>query len=250
MADFSQYKAISGKLKKRFLLRKPNLNEISEQFASLGRDLRDFKSYSGYCSLAVARCEHNMGNSSSEMQALLDAARMLKQDDQVNAAISAYRHALKIADEPLMTPIFAELARLYISEKRFSEAAMTYAEGKLYKEAAQCHLIVNQFEFALDCFNKLNSSQLEPDDLVTIFLIKLYLNDPMKFNFKLPIIDCHPDNDKYNDLNILLESLLTSMRSKNKDEDECRNALVDQLFPRLNGIQNEILYKIVTNKSL
>lgn len=74
-SDFSQYKVISSKLKKRFLLRKPNLQEASEQFAQLARQLRDFPAYAGYCNLAVARCEQSLGNDILELQALLEAAR-------------------------------------------------------------------------------------------------------------------------------------------------------------------------------
>lgn len=55
MTEFSQYKQINSKLKKRFLLKKPNLNETSEQFQELSKELKDQKAYAGFCCLAVGK---------------------------------------------------------------------------------------------------------------------------------------------------------------------------------------------------
>ena len=134
MSDFSQYKIISGKLKKRFLLRKPNLNEVSEQFLALSRDLKDFKSYSGYCCLAVARCEHSMANTSAEVNALLDSARLLRDGNQLNGAISAYRHAIRSAEPSIVKSIYAKLGNLYKSHNRYIEASHVFIEGQLFKD--------------------------------------------------------------------------------------------------------------------
>lgn len=43
MTDFTQFKAINSKLKKRFLLRKPNFSEASQQFSDLSQDFKEFK---------------------------------------------------------------------------------------------------------------------------------------------------------------------------------------------------------------
>lgn len=43
MSDFTQFKAINSKLKKRFLLRKPNFSEASQQFSDLSQDCKEFK---------------------------------------------------------------------------------------------------------------------------------------------------------------------------------------------------------------
>lgn len=43
MADFTRYKTIHSKLKKRFSLRKPNFTEASQQFNDLSQDFKDFE---------------------------------------------------------------------------------------------------------------------------------------------------------------------------------------------------------------
>ena len=53
MEEFQHYKAINSQLKKKFVLRKPDLNETKEQFNELSKELKSFKSYSGLCSLAA-----------------------------------------------------------------------------------------------------------------------------------------------------------------------------------------------------
>jgi hypothetical protein len=249
MSDFSHYKIISGKLKKRFLLRKPNLHEASDQFLSLSRDLREFKAYSGYCLIAVARCQHSLNNTNNELHSLLESARLFRDGQQINGAISSYRHALRLCDPSLKTPICAELAQMYIKQKRYIEASHAFIDGNLFREAADSYLSAAQFEMALDSFNKLDQNSLNETDFITIFLLKLYLNDANKYDFQLPVIECHPENDELMDLNIMLESLLISMKSKCEDENEIRNSIASQLFPKLNGHQNELIYLIITEKS-
>ena len=72
----NEFKAISNKLKKRFL-RRPNVAEASEQFARLAKRLRDNEEphYEASCHLAVSRCEQSIGNTSGEVEALISAAR-------------------------------------------------------------------------------------------------------------------------------------------------------------------------------
>lgn len=248
MSDFSNYKIISGKLKKRFSLRKPNLNEVSEQFSALSRDLKDFKAYSGYCSLAVARCEHTMGNTAAEVNALLESARLLRDGQQINGAISAYRHALRAADPSIVTSIYAELANMYKKKKRFVEASNTFLEGQLYKEAIECYLCCGQWEKACEVFGKVPTSQMSESDFVTLFLLKIYLNDPNKSEFELPVVECHPENDSIMDLNIMLESLLIWSQSKAEDKKQMSDSLATQLFSKLNGHQNQLLYLILADK--
>ena len=248
MSDFSQYKIISGKLKKRFLLRKPNLNEVSEQFSALSRDLKEFKAYSGYCSLAVARCEHSMANTAAEVNALLDSARLLRDGNQLNGAISAYRHAIKIAEPSIVVSIYAELAHLYKFNNRFIEASNVFIEGQLFKEAIDCYLKCNEWEKALDCFSKISTERMKESDFVTLFLLKLYLNDS-KSEFHLPVIECHSENDELMDLNIMLSSLLIWTQTKCEDKSHMSDALAVQLFPKLNGHQNQLLFLILTEKN-
>ena len=72
----NEFKAISNKLKKRFL-RRPNVAEASEQFTKLAKRLKDNEEpqYEASCHLAVARCEQSIGNYSGEVEALVSAAR-------------------------------------------------------------------------------------------------------------------------------------------------------------------------------
>ena len=72
----NEFKAISNKLKKRFL-RRPNVAEASEQFTRLAKRLRDNEEpqYEATCYLAVSRCEQSIGNYSGEIEALVSAAR-------------------------------------------------------------------------------------------------------------------------------------------------------------------------------
>ena len=72
-----QYRAITSKLKRRFL-KKPNVSEASDQFGSLAKELKrqDCPQYAGFCSLAKARCENTLSNATGEVEALTEAARL------------------------------------------------------------------------------------------------------------------------------------------------------------------------------
>jgi len=141
-----------------------------------------------------------------ELQSLLQSARYFRDDGKINAAISAYRHAIVIAPDSFQIIVYRELARMYEKERRFNEAAITYEEASLFKEAANCHIDAENFEQALNCFKKISKSIYTNSDLVSIFLLNLFIYDARKVPFKLPIIttDCEDTIC----LNILLESLL------------------------------------------
>lgn len=47
MEEFQNFKIINSQLKKKFVIRKPDLNETKEQFNELSKELKSFKSYSG-----------------------------------------------------------------------------------------------------------------------------------------------------------------------------------------------------------
>lgn len=72
-----QYRAITAKLKRRFL-KKPNVSEASGQFGALAKELKrqDCPQYAGFCSLAKARCENTLSNGTGEVEALTEAARL------------------------------------------------------------------------------------------------------------------------------------------------------------------------------
>lgn len=170
MAEFSQYREITAKLKKRFTLRKPNFREAAESFKKLSGELSDFKDYAGYCMLSAAQCEHNivgslreqqlsssstpfssspsastssprpgsavasnlfLGSGShglervlqtatlTEFQTFLDTARLFKEADEVNAAISAFAHASQICPESILPILYSEWADMYRAKGRY-----------------------------------------------------------------------------------------------------------------------------------
>lgn len=124
-SDFlQQYRNITNKLKKRFL-KKPNVAEGSEQFASLSKLLRaqECHQYAGFCQLAQARCEHMIGNWCAEAYALTEAARSFLlsehsvQDihcpsfqEHLNAAINCYSHAIRVFLENKLCAMAAALS--------------------------------------------------------------------------------------------------------------------------------------------
>lgn len=148
MAEFGQYREINSKLNKRFnLLRKPNLREGSESFRRLSSELSPFADYSGYCLYSAAKCDHQVVESLrdqlqltsnvtgsplsksnirldrllhcsllAEFQCWLDTARALNRgpDDQINACISAYAHAVHTCpSQPMLTVVLCEFASLF-----------------------------------------------------------------------------------------------------------------------------------------
>ncbi|XP_066255311.1 40-kDa huntingtin-associated protein [Euwallacea similis] len=81
-----QYRAISGKLKKRFL-RKPNETEAAKAFADLGHQCQsqDLLHYAALSWIAAARCEGILGNNVNEISFLVRAARQFlkAEEDEV-----------------------------------------------------------------------------------------------------------------------------------------------------------------------
>uniref|UniRef100_G3MNG0 Factor VIII intron 22 protein n=1 Tax=Amblyomma maculatum TaxID=34609 RepID=G3MNG0_AMBMU len=140
--DFmQQYKAISLKLKKRFL-RKPNLAEVSDQYTALGKQLQhqDCPHYAGMCSIAAAKCEQSMGNTAAEAQALAQGARQF-------FTAEADSHALLCPsiDEHLSAAVhcFSRAIDLYMQLQEPSLAAA------LCTEAGQCLRSIDRAPLAM-----------------------------------------------------------------------------------------------------
>ncbi|XP_014678728.1 PREDICTED: factor VIII intron 22 protein-like isoform X2 [Priapulus caudatus] len=123
--DFlAHYRAISSKLKKRWL-KKPNVAEASEQFRQLAKaQEHDYPHYSAFSCLAMARCEHTLGNPQGEVQALtraarsfMDAERLQKEigtlgfEENLAAAMNCYSHAIRVHSEHKQFPLAAALCR-------------------------------------------------------------------------------------------------------------------------------------------
>lgn len=135
MAEFSEYREVGSRGKKRFnLIRKPNLKDASNDYRKLSNQLSPFPNYSGYCMYSAAKCEHSIVGSLKEQfnqsmqfydtdnttianktnqilehfindaiwvefQTWLDTARIFKEIDtfekDINGTISAYAHAIQ-----------------------------------------------------------------------------------------------------------------------------------------------------------
>lgn len=144
-----RYRAVSSKLKKRFL-RKPNVAEASEQFGQLGKELKQQEclQYAGFCNLAMARCEQTMFNAPGEALALTQAARLFLEaeretqrllcpgfSEHLQAATNCYSFASKVYIE-LNQPVMAaslclELGNALKAMNKPGEA------GVLYQRAAE-----------------------------------------------------------------------------------------------------------------
>ncbi|XP_041362327.1 40-kDa huntingtin-associated protein-like [Gigantopelta aegis] len=120
----SKYRAVTNKLRKRFL-KKPNVSEGSEHFASLAKSLRqqECPQYAGFCCLAQARCEHTLANGPGEAQALTDAARNFMEaeladcsikcpgfEEHLTASINCYSHAIRVHVENKQVAMAASLS--------------------------------------------------------------------------------------------------------------------------------------------
>ncbi|XP_066291408.1 40-kDa huntingtin-associated protein-like isoform X1 [Branchiostoma lanceolatum] len=187
--DFlTKYRAVSSKLKKRFL-RKPNVAEASEQFGSLSKDLleHDNPHYAGFCCLAMARCEQTLSNSPGESHALVEAARLFLEAECTNqmlkcpgfeehliAAMNCYNFAIKVHIEQTQPAMAAclclELGNALRGLNK-PDQAMSY-----YQRAADL-----QYQNPLDCLESLGlvaSCKIQTrdyDGALTIFTEMAYL---------------------------------------------------------------------------
>ncbi|GLH06574.1 Factor VIII intron 22 protein [Gryllus bimaculatus] len=157
--DFlGQYRAISNKLKKRFL-RKPNVTEASDQFGSLAVRCEndELPQYAGLCWMAAARCEGSLGNSPGEAWDLVRAGRQFMKaevkgaklgcpspgGEHLQAAINCFSHASskwqqhRTTEQPSAAspcPLSAGLAlelgnALRLDLNRVAEAATQYQKA-------------------------------------------------------------------------------------------------------------------------
>ncbi|KAK3907838.1 40-kDa huntingtin-associated protein [Frankliniella fusca] len=87
----TQYRSISNKLKKRFL-RKPNVQEASEQYGSLAMqcEAQQLLPYAGLCWQAVARCENELGHTNAEISALVRGGKLFLQAECKGASIGCH----------------------------------------------------------------------------------------------------------------------------------------------------------------
>ncbi|XP_016089128.1 factor VIII intron 22 protein-like [Sinocyclocheilus grahami] len=174
-----RYRAVSNKLKKRFL-RKPNVAEASEQFGQLAKELKqqDCPQYAAFCNLAMARCEQTLFNAPGEALALTDAARLFLAseqetralrapgfDENMQAAMNCYSFAIKVyieMNQPVMaSSLSLELGNALKEMNRPGEAIVHFqraAELQIQTpieallslwEMASCKILTRDYDGAL-----------------------------------------------------------------------------------------------------
>ncbi|XP_030840673.1 factor VIII intron 22 protein [Strongylocentrotus purpuratus] len=157
-----KYRAISGKLKKRFL-RKPNVAEAADEFGNLAKVLhnQECPSYAALFSLAKARCEHTLANHPAEVHALVEAAHEFLDaewsdrsmhcpnfEENLCAAINCYNHAVRVSIEHKQPALSATLClQLGNSLRRLKKPADAMGH---YQKAAEL-----QYQCPLDCLHSL-----------------------------------------------------------------------------------------------
>ncbi|XP_034044480.1 40-kDa huntingtin-associated protein isoform X1 [Thalassophryne amazonica] len=184
--DFlARYRAVSNKLKKRFL-RKPNVAEASEQFGQLAKELKqqDCLQYAAFCSLAMARCEQTLFNAPGEALALTDAGRLFllseKEnkalqapgfDEHLQAALNCYSFAIKVyidMNQPVMAAsLCLELGNALKEMNRPGEAIVHFQRAAELQaqmpieallsmgEMATCKILTRDYDGALSVFTEM-----------------------------------------------------------------------------------------------
>uniref|UniRef100_A0A3B3ZV80 Uncharacterized protein n=1 Tax=Periophthalmus magnuspinnatus TaxID=409849 RepID=A0A3B3ZV80_9GOBI len=161
--DFlARYRAVSNKLKKRFL-RKPNVAEASEQFGQLAKELKqqDCLQYAAFCNLAMARCEQTLFNAPGEALALTDAARLFLTsekenralqapgfDEHLQAALNCYSFAIKEMNRPGEAVVHFQRAAELQSQTPI-EALLSMGE------MATCKILTRDYDGALSVFTEM-----------------------------------------------------------------------------------------------
>uniref|UniRef100_A0A8C6MIQ4 Coagulation factor VIII associated 2 n=1 Tax=Nothobranchius furzeri TaxID=105023 RepID=A0A8C6MIQ4_NOTFU len=162
-ADFlARYRAVSNKLKKRFL-RKPNVAEASEQFGQLAKELKqqDWLQYAAFCNLAMARCEQTLFNAPGEALALTDAARLFLSsekeiralqapgfDEHLQAALNCYSFAIKEMSRPGEAIVHFQRAAELQTQTPI-EALLSMGE------MATCKILTRDYDGALSVFTEM-----------------------------------------------------------------------------------------------
>uniref|UniRef100_A0A3Q4I1C6 Coagulation factor VIII associated n=1 Tax=Neolamprologus brichardi TaxID=32507 RepID=A0A3Q4I1C6_NEOBR len=185
--DFlARYRAVSNKLKKRFL-RKPNVAEASEQFGEcqLAKELKqqDCLQYAAFCNLAMARCEQTLFNAPGEALALTDAARLFLSsekenralqapgfDEHLQAALNCYSFATKVyieMNQPVMAASLCLELGNALKVKLPGEAIVHYQRAAELQtqtpieallsmgEMATCKILTRDYDGALSVFTEM-----------------------------------------------------------------------------------------------
>lgn len=141
----ASYKAVSAKLKKRFMRRSPNVGQASEQYNGLGKAMAKAGDYphAAFCCKAAARCERALEDPTAEADLLVQGAQLFMQaeaenqdldfggfEENMTEAIDCYHLAINIYVELQRTSFAAtlhiELANALLSFDKLEEAERQY----------------------------------------------------------------------------------------------------------------------------
>lgn len=271
--EFLNYRAIKAKLKKRGLLfKKPSLEDASNQYYSLARQLDDYKLYSGFCHLAMTTCQNE---SSGQVGAFLNAARAFSQaryevvsfEDHIRLVIWIYTEALLICDRSFIRPIRLEMGRFYESHRMYQQAAECFKQSMSINRCVHNLILAKKYKSALDELKNCPSHLMTTKDHTSLFLLELLLNEDSEelHRNSLQHLSSNsrtstnrgllPINDHLFDLTGLLESLLILQKDRKNSlrEGECardvkiKNLIVDKLSAFLDPAQIQLLYLITSD---
>lgn len=270
--EFLNYKGIKGKLKKRGLLfKKPSVEEASNQFYTLARQLDDHKLYAGFCHLAISKCQ---GKSAGQVGAILNAARAFSKanheiitlDDHIRTVIWIYSGALLICDRSFIKPITLEMGRFYESHKMYQQAAECFKQSMSISRCVNNLILAKRYENALDELKNCPSHLMTTKDQTSMFLLELWLNGDaaevgrsslqhLSLNSKTTTTHGQLSiDDHLFDLNGLLESLLifkqdkkNSATGKKLRRTKVQESIADKLSAFLDPAQIQLLYLITSS---
>jgi len=175
----ANFKAISIKLKKRFL-RKPNVTEAIDEYTALSKQLESEECFglAGYCMQQVAKSYHSVGNTVSESASLHTAAK-----HYLNAEISTTIESGTVTfSEDLLSAIsmYEEGIKLHCEQNERQIA------GKLCLELADILALkfdrlfesLSYYERAISLFNEnssISSPTLGPNQPLQVYIVQFKL---------------------------------------------------------------------------
>uniref|UniRef100_A0A3Q0QXT1 Coagulation factor VIII associated n=1 Tax=Amphilophus citrinellus TaxID=61819 RepID=A0A3Q0QXT1_AMPCI len=273
--DFlARYRAVSNKLKKRFL-RKPNVAEASEQFGQLAKELKqqDCLQYAAFCNLAMARCEQTLFNAPGEALALTDAARLFLSsekenralqapgfDEHLQAALNCYSFAIKEMNRP---------GEAIVHYQRAAELqTQTPIEALLSMgEMATCKILTRDYDGALSVFTEMQlmcqerglqlpgSTTPVGEHLIEIISAEDSFPPPQKLlpehaqtleRYAWESFDPHSQLTFLSeDVFLLLQSVVMACQEK---DTESLKSLQTELWPLLTAEQNHLLHLVVQER--
>uniref|UniRef100_A0A7N6FC01 Factor VIII intron 22 protein n=1 Tax=Anabas testudineus TaxID=64144 RepID=A0A7N6FC01_ANATE len=282
--DFlARYRAVSNKLKKRFL-RKPNVAEASEQFGQLAKELKqqDCLQYAAFCNLAMARCEQTLFNAPGEALALTDAARF---DEHLQAALNCYGFAIKVyieMNQPVMAAsLCLELGNALKEMNRPGEAIVHYQRAAELQtqmpieallsmgEMATCKILTRDLETENENWNKLKYCTISclaffqgafldivaKCEISRVLLLMLLEPPPQKLlpehaqtleRYAWESFDPHSQVTFLpENVFLLLQSVVMACQEK---DTESLKSLQTELWPFLTAEQNHLLHLVVQER--